>query len=154
MKKILLIVMLLFLVSLSACGAKEDPVLIKIVFERGHGSMWGNQFYIEVTADQIQQVQYISKDTMELDNRNNIPITEQQWQALENAILLLELQEDNNTWKDKLFGQSTLDGGEYRRLTLTWKIGDKEKEVSYLWPQSQQAAEFESMLVQLVDSVK
>lgn len=154
MKKFYVIVALILLTGLSACHAKDDPVLSGIIFERSHGSMWGNQFYIDINASQIKQLSYVSKDTLELDTHRSIPILPEQWQALEDAVMLLDLQEDKTAWKDSLFGSHKADGGEYRKLTLLWRNGNDEKEIHYLWTQSQQAEILESLLEQLAETVK
>lgn len=153
MKKVF-IAALLLLTGLSACGVNEESVLSGIIFERGHGSMWGNQLYLDVRANQINRIQYIVDETMVLESRENIPIVPEQWQALENAVLCLDLKEDKSSWKDILFGSSKLDGGEYTKLTLIWRTGHKEKEINYLWSQSQQSAVLEAILEQLMDTVK
>lgn len=152
MKRIWMIALLILLTGLAACRAKEDPVLSGIVFERGHGSMWGNQFYIDVNADQVNQLRFVSDDTQEPDTRENIPVLPEQWRELEDAVKCLDLKEEKDFWLDKIVGQAKLDGGEYRKLTLRWKNGDEEIEINYKWTQSQHTEKLEALLEQLAQT--
>ena len=43
---------MLLCTALTAC-TQEQATLSGILFDRGHGSAWGNQFYIEVYPEEI-----------------------------------------------------------------------------------------------------
>ncbi len=150
MKKIYMFAALMLLTGLSACRAKDEPVLTGILFDRGHGSMWGNQLYIEVRRNEIVTAGFISERTGDWETREHIPITEDQWKALEAAVLKLELQEETVSWKDRLFGGTVLDGGEYRHLSL---VRGKE-ECKYRWPNSEEARALEALLEQLAKATE
>ena len=127
-------------------GCRQEPAdLVGIIFERGHGSMWGNQFYIEVCAREITVTQYFPEGASDPIVREHVPITAAQWQNLTEAIQGLELEEDRSTLREKLFGHSRQDGGEFRYLILQWETQQKK----YKWPQTQQANALEAMLEQL-----
>lgn len=153
MKKFCIVTALILLTGLSACHANQDISLTAIAFDRGHSSAWGNQLYMEVRKTEIVVLKRIAKDTGELETLEHIPIAPEQWDALEAALLHLELQEDTMSWKDRLFGGSKLDGGEYRNLSLTYSSGKKENTTKYRWPASEEANAFEALLEQLLQEV-
>lgn len=154
MKKFCIIAALLLLAGLTACHAEEDSALTGIIFDRGHGSAWGNQFYIEVRDCEIVQLRCIEEDTMELESLEHVSIRPEQWEALKTAVLNLELREETSAWKDRLFGHSKLDGGEYRNLSLIYRSGGKEVAVRYRWPDSADAQALEAALEQLAQSAR
>ncbi len=139
---------MLLCAALSACG-QSNATLVSILFERGHGSQWGNQFYIEVNEQRIVTLRVISQSTMELREQKDIPISPEQWQELAAAVQDLELKQTRENWIHKLFGGSALDGGEYRHLTLIWQTEQGTAQTQYQWPQSQQADQLERLLEQL-----
>lgn len=136
--------------ALLAC-TRDGGVLTGIRFDRGHGSAWGNQFYIEVHPQQIAQLRYIPEESGELTVCENIPITGEQWQQLAEAVGALELKEKRNTWREALFGAARQDGGEYRTLTLLWERKSETKEITYQWPRSDQANALEALLEGLTE---
>lgn len=147
MKKCAVISFLLCAV-LSACSCAPTK-LVGIVFERGHGSAWGNQFYINVCKNEIAATRYIPEGAADQTVREHIPITAEQWQTLANAIEKLELKKERGSWIKALLGKSKLDGGEYRNLSLIWETGAGTVETKYTWPQNEQAQALESLLEQL-----
>jgi len=127
-------------------GCKQEPGNpVGFIFERGHGSMWGNQFYIEVCAREIILTQYFPEGASDPVVREHVPISASQWQTLTEAIQALEPEEAPGSWREKLFGRSRQDGGEFRYLILKWETG----QTKYQWPQSEQANALEAMLEQL-----
>ena len=153
MKRFCIVAALMLLTGLPGCHAKEDYVLTGIIFDRGHGSAWGNQLYMEVQGTKIVRLRYISKDTGQLETLEYIPILPEQWEALKSAVLKLELQKETVSWKERLLGHSKLDGGEYRNLSLIYSADDKEVTTRYQWPGSPEAQGLEAMLEQLAQSV-
>lgn len=132
---------------LTGCAAKEESAVTGIRFNRGHGSAWGNQFYIELDAEQIVTASYIPEGTGELVTVNHIPITDAQWQSIIAAAQQLPLgKARTNPWENR-----KLDGGEFRELTL---IRGK-KETKYRWPDGPEAQQLEQLLETLLkDSVQ
>lgn len=131
-----------FALLLSGCNAGECDPITGIKFERGHGSAWGNQFYIEVSPEAIVVLRYIPAGATELQTVEQLPITETQWQSLRAAVEQLPLKKARS-----LFGEShKLDGGEYRKLTL---LRDG-KETAYRWPDTPEAQQLEQLLEALV----
>jgi len=136
---------------LTACG-QVDTALAGIQFERGHGSAWGNQLYVEIYPQEIAIVRFFPEGAAQQVTREHIPITAEQWQQLRQAVEQLKLQEKRSSWLDKRFGHSKLDGGEYRNLTLVWQTGKKVVRTDYHWPQTAQADILETLLEQLAAS--
>lgn len=140
------------LCSLSACSAGKETsgVLTGVIFERGHGSAWGNQFYIHVSQQEILSLRYVSKATGNMETRTHISITQQQWQQIEAAVQAMELQVEKPSVRGRLLGSSRLDGTEYRKLSLVTQVGDEQVETAYQWPQSSQAAALEALFEQFI----
>lgn len=150
MKRICIVAALMLLTGLPGCHVKENSALTGIIFDRGNGSVWGNQLYMEVNSTEIGMLRYISKETGQLETLEHILIQPEEWEALKSAICELELQKDTPSWKERLFGHSKLDGGNYRNLSLIYSNGVKETTTKYQWPGSAAAQELEDMLEQLV----
>jgi len=153
MRKFCIIAVLMVLTGLSGCRGKADYALTGFIFDRGHGSAWGNQLYMEVRSTEIVVLNYISKETNQLETLERIPIQPEQWEALKTVLLNLKLQKDSLSWKEWLFKHNKLDGGEYRKLSLIYSGDGEETETKYRWPGNAAAQELEEMLEQLVRSV-
>lgn len=144
---------LLLPLLLTGCGAVQEPVpdLTRVVLERGHGSMWGNQFYMDVCAGEILQTRYFPPNApgTELTEESGRPITSEQWTEIVSAVDALEptLVRLRETLWQKLFDSKALDGTEFHRLTLYWA---EDEGTSYEWPDNEQAAALEALLEQLV----
>ena len=132
---------------LTGCKAKEDSKITGVVFNRGHGSTWGNQFYIEVCADEIVMARYFPENSQDQEVCEHIPITPEQWNEVCMAVQALDLEEDRPSLWQKLWKSRKLDSGEYRTLTVIW---DKKVETAYQWPENQQSKDLETLLEQLV----
>ena len=129
----------------SGCKAKDESVT-KIIFNRGHGSMWGNQFYMELQATEIVRAQYIPEGRSELVTLEHIPITDAQWQTAKSTVEKLPLEKARtNIWE-----KQKLDGGEFRELTLV----RGKKEVTYYWPNTPEAQQLEQFFeILLAESI-
>ena len=132
---------------LTGCKAKGGDTITGVIFDRGHGSMWGNQFYIELVAEEIVLARYFPQNSQEQQVSEHLPITAEQWTDICTAVQALELKEDRPSLLDKLFRRSKLDGGETRTLTLIW---DGETKITYQWPNDPRAMELEALLERLV----
>lgn len=146
MRKTLWLLLFVPILLLQGCGGDPGPEnLTGLVFDRGSGSSWGNQLYIALTEDGITTLRYIPEGTTELKILEQLPITQEQWQALTQQLAQLTLTREKPSFLGKLFQKQ--DGGDYRRLTLIYS----EKEVSYRWPA--EGDRLESLLEQLVREV-
>lgn len=140
-----------FLFSLTGCRQEESGDMTQITFERGNGSTWGNQFYIEVCPRQILLVRYFPEGASQQQTKEQIPITREQWDTLFRAVQALELTPEKSSFLQNLFGGQKLDGGEYRKLTLVWQTDSGEKEITYRLPGGPQADRLEQLLEQLAN---
>ena len=150
------ILMIPILLLLTGCGEAETPdpetaTLCRVVFDRGHGSMWGVQFYIDVCPEEILRTCYFEAEDpdMELKEEENLPITEEQWEEIKNAVLKLEPNLEKEK-KPKAKGTKKLDGGLYHNLTLVWEQGNEKQEICYKWPSCEAAEQLEDLLEELV----
>lgn len=138
--------LLLAFLLLAGCGPREHGEMTGIIFDRGHGSEWGNQFHIEVCAREIVVARYFPNGSADQNTCEHVPITVQQWEAICQAIRSMDLREKRTSWFQKIWASSKQDGGEYRTLTVIW---DQDVEIVYQWPESQQAKDLETLLEQL-----
>lgn len=142
--KVLKIIAALFsfvAILLAGCGAKNHEVT-RIEFNRGHGSMWGNQFYIAIQSTQIIQANYIPAGTSEMVTVEHLPITDAQWQRIKSTVEQLPLEKA----RTDIWEKQKLDGGEFRELTLM----RGKKEVTYYWPDTPEAQQLEQFLEALL----
>ena len=129
------------LMLLSGCHGAEPEPITGIKFNRGHGSAWDNQFYIEIDSQEIKRVDYIPSGQSELVTLEHLPITQEQWQMLQTAVEQLPLEKARpNLWE-----KQKLDGSEFRELTLV----RGKKETTYRWPNIPQAQQLEQLLEDL-----
>lgn len=146
----LLLLGALLILGISGCGTKEESVMTGIRFDRGHGSVWGNQFYIEVQEKEIVKTSFFQEGAQDQTVCEHVPITVQQWEEICKAVETLELVEDRPSLIQKVLGNRKLDGGEYRTLTLLYE----EEEIAYKWPADGNAQELEALLEQLVKALQ
>lgn len=137
-------VLLCFLLALLlvGCGAEKETALTNVAFNRGHGSAWGNQFYIQISPREIEIARYIPEGSWELVTVEHLPITDDQWQEIKTTVEQLPLEKARqNIWE-----KQKLDGSEFRELTLV----RGEKEVTYYWPNTPEAQQLEQFMEALL----
>ena len=127
---------------LSGCGAKSNGEITQIIFNRGHGSMWGNQFYIKISPEEIVSARYIPEGQWDLVTVENLPIPYEQWHKVKSAVEQLPLEKA----RTDIWEKQKLDGSEFRELTLV----RGEKEVTYYWPNTPQAQQLEQLFETLL----
>ena len=166
MKKIALL-MLLPLLLLGGCGKPEEPPapqpygeLTAILYSRTHGSMYGYDFYINLTPEQIKYTDYFVEG--ELLVKEEVAVEESHWQQAEALVLealpkLWEIQPKKEpNFLQKLLKRNKevmmLDGGDSRDVTLIWKTEDGDKLVRYSCPGGSTAA-LEEYLMQLAQTL-
>ena len=163
MKRLALIGVLAVLLLCSACGKQaETSELTRVVFARGHGSTWGNQFRMEVCPTEISYAHFFveTAEGKELKELYAVPIEKAQWEQLQTAALpvldQLEIQKEPGPVKRLLqyFEPKTVDGGEWKKLTATWLIGDEPQEVKYIWTATAEADALELLLEELAGTLE
>lgn len=116
-----------------SCGPAKQPVTIeRVIYDQGHGSAWGNQFYIELTKDRIILLQDIDPNdpTAALREAYDLPITSEQWDAVQNAVSSLTdtlTPQHSEGWLRRLFSGRRTDGGAYYQLSVITNDSKKEK---------------------------
>lgn len=127
---------------LTGCDPKENHELTTIIFNRGHDSLWGNQFYIKIDSKEIVTAKYIPEGEWDLITVEHLPISDEQWQTLKMTVEQLPLEKARtDLWEKQKF-----DGSEFRELTLV----RKEKEITYWWPNTPEAQQLEQFMEDLL----
>lgn len=127
---------------LSGCSGKRSQELTSISFNRGHGSMWGNQFYMEISPQEIVTAHYIPEDSGDLVTVEHLPISDTQWQTVKHTVEQLPLEKA----RTDIWEKQKLDGSEFRELTLEWG----KKEITYYWPNTPEAQQLEQLFEKLL----
>ena len=140
--KVVAIVLIVGALLLAGCHGQEHGEITEIRFNRGHGSLWGNQFYIEIREAEILRAEYIPEGSGELVTAEHLPITQDQWQKVKSTIETLPLEKARtNIWE-----KQKLDGSEFRELTLV----RGKQETTYYWPNTPEAQRLEQFLEALL----
>ena len=119
-------------------GAKSE--LQGIIFQRGHGSVWGNQFYIHICPDEICQLRFLGYPGGEPVCQSHLPVARELWEQVKDAVRKTKPQKQKKKTR-------MLDGSEYRKLTLMDHRGRKRE---YALPCSAETAALESILLPLI----
>ena len=163
MRKYLIPLLLLPVLLMAGCSktpqVPEGAVLTQVIYDRGHGSEWGNQFHMNIKRDEICLASWFSPDHEELE-ADHVPLSEETW--LEIEALVLELLPEMEPVKepgllDRLFEKAmpqVLDGGEYHTLNLVWETEDEILTIEYVWTGSSGQLELEAALENLTNSLK
>lgn len=141
-------------VCLVGCAAEQEAELCRIRFDRGHGSIWGNQLTVEVCPEEIILLRYIPEGATDLELVEHLPITNAQWEALRNALETMKLKKEGSSFWRRVFQGTKVDGGEFRKLVLYWKTDGGEEAFSYVWPQGPEAEAAEKLLEGLIPTVQ
>lgn len=132
---------------LSGCGAKRNSEITKIIFNRGHGSAWGNQFYIRISPAEIETARYIPEGSGDLVTVEHLPMADARWQTIKSIVEQLPLEKA----RTDIWEKQKLDGSEFRELTLV----RGKKEVTYYWPDTPEAQQLEQFFETLLaDSIE
>ena len=162
-KRLILLLLLLPMALIIGCSktpkVPEGAVLTQVIFDRGHGSEWGNQFHMNIKRDEIRYASWITPEYDELE-ADHVPLSEETW--LEIEALVLELLPEMEPVKepgllDRLFEKAmpqVLDGGEYHTLNLVWETEDEIQIIEYGWTGSPGQLELEAALEDLTNSLK
>ncbi len=134
---------LLVLILLTGCSAPSGEIT-SITFERGNGSVWGHQFYIELTPSEIVALRYPAPQSHDIVEEAHIPIAREDW---EKALLLTEklspyLKEYKASFIKLLFRRGITDGTDFKHLTLCYG----EDSILYKLPYVDEAFALEEFL--------
>ncbi len=146
MKRVVWLFLLLPVLLMPGCS--HEPTLQSlagVTFDRGSGSVWGNQLYISLTETRIVTLRYIPKGTAEQKTLEQLPLAPEQWQEVVRVLEQLPLEKEKRSLLENLFPKQ--DGGDYRRLTLTYG----KTAITYRWPD--EGTQLERLLEQLAEEV-
>lgn len=158
MKRMTLIgLLVVVLFSSVCCGQAEPAELTRVVYARGHDSVWGNQFRMDVCPSEVSYFHYFRQGDQEQEFRElyAVPIDQAQWDRIEEETLklapLLKEQKPPGLLErlSKPLGPAELDGDAWWSLSLTWLQDGKPREVQYVWPSCEEADALEVILEEL-----
>ena len=157
------------LTGLTGCKKQEpQPVipetpelpgtLVGVNYATGGGMMAHSEFHIILKRQEVEYTEFWPEDYVEdINVREHVPITQQQWADVETVILDLYLggkleayqpkPEPENSFLDIL----VLDGGDYTNLSLIWETADGTKEIGYYWPNDRRVLTLTDLLRELAD---
>jgi len=162
MKRLALMGFLAVMLLCSACGKQAEPAeLTRVVYARGHGSTWGNQFRMDVCPTEISYTHFFESKEKGRAYRElfAVPIENQQWDKIEAAALellpRLEVQKPPSlmTRLIRAIGPKEVDGGDWWSLTATWLADGETQDVQYIWAASPEAEAFDLLLKELALSL-
>ena len=140
--------------GLTGCGEAKLPAdtsLARVTYDRSHGSLWGIQFYIDLTETEIVRTHFFPADEGTLKEDSHIPVTDEQWKEVEQRVLTMAPSlAVKKGEKLGFFKKQKLDGAESRTLTLTWEKNNKQQTISYDWPNTAEADALEELLEMMV----
>ena len=163
MKRLALMGILAVLLLCSACGKQAEPEeLTRVVYARGHGSTWGNQFRMDVCPTEITYTHFFVKteNGREFKELYAIPMEEAQWVQIRTAatevLPQLEVKKQPSLLKRimQALGPKTVDGGEWHTLIATWLVDGKPKDVQYIWVPTAEAEAFDLLLQELARTLE
>ena len=162
MKRFALIGVLAVMLFCSACGKQAEPSeLTRVIFARGHGSTWGNQFRMEVCPSKITYTHFFVKteEGRAFKELYDIPMEDTQWKQIETAVMAvlpqLEVQKPPSLLQrlTQALGPKTVDGGAWHTLTATWRVNGEPKDVQYIWTASAEAEALQLLLEELAETL-
>ena len=163
MKRAALIGLLAIVLLCSACGNQaEHRELSRVVYARGHGSTWGNQFRMEVCPTEVSYTHFFEKNEKGLEFRElfAVPIEEAVWGEIETEVMdllpQLEIQKPPSLLKRLMeaVGPKTVDGGKWAYLTVTWLADGEPEDVQYIWKATPEAEAFALLLEELARTLE
>ena len=133
---------------LGGCGRNAESAapqprgtLTAIEYSRRVDMVWGENFSVRVAPEEIVFIDYFVEEDRDYRFESGIPLTENQWQALESAALellpgLTEIKPKKETLWKRLFKKEDpflLDGADSSTLSFDWQTEDGIVSVSYNW---------------------
>ena len=163
MRKYLIPLLLLPVLLMAGCSktpqVPEGAVLTQVIYDRGHGSQWGNQFHMNIKQDEICLASWLTPEYEALE-AEHVPLPEETWQEIETMVLELlpemEPVKEPGFW-GRLFERvmpQALDGGEFHTLHLMWETEEEILTIEYHWTGSAGELELERFLEDLTKDIE
>lgn len=132
----------------------KNGQLTGLIFEHGHGSVWGIHFYINILGGRVIHTSYLSENTKNLVTKDNLNLDEAAWskieQAVQNVTPYIEKAPKRLNFFFPFKKPAMLDGGEFVKLWLVWDNGKKKTKTEYTVKLSTALSELEALLKELV----
>ena len=174
------ILVMLLAVSAFGCGKTAEPLdtgslpemppaftgnesdipgkLTGVRYEYSAGSMnYHSEFAIDLTRDEIKHCEYWGTSSNDMVQKDNVPVTEEQWADVEKAVLGLmgvwrEIPEEVlNQEPDPEYEIEVLDGGDYSRWYLTWETDEGTETLQYYDTSDRRILTLTDLLYNLAD---
>ena len=157
------------LTGLTGCKKQEpQPVipetpelpgtLVGVNYATGGGMMAHSEFHIILNRQEVEYTEFWPEDYVEdINVREHVPITQQQWIDVETVILdlyqdgVLEAYQPKPKPENNPMDAFILDGGDYTNLSLIWETADGTKEIGYRWPSDRRVLTLTGLLQELAD---
>ena len=157
------------LTGLTGCKKQEpQPVipetpelpgtLVGVNYATGGGMMAHSEFHIILNRQEVEYTEFWPEDYVEdINVREHVPITQQQWTDVETVILdlyldgMLEAYQPKPRPENNPMDAFILDGGDYTNLSLIWETADGTKEIGYYWPGDRRVLTLTGLLQELAD---
>lgn len=134
----------------------DIAALERVILDRGHSSVWGNQFYAELTPAGFVITRFFdpADPTRTLLTRTNQVLAPEEWPQLTAAVAALLPHLPPVKHRFRLFARkpfpAAADGTAYRKLTLFFRSGRKLRTISVPMPDCPEANAFEQLLEHMV----
>ncbi len=129
-------------------------MLYSLIFDRGHGSVLDNQFYVELRKDGILRHSVVDHAAREIRIYNGLPLSDGDWTSVADAAALLELKKAPRRFFRKLFARPVVDGPRYWRLMLVTQKGKRLKKTAYVWQHTEQYRALEQLLERIASDAR
>ena len=157
------------LTGLTGCKKQEpQPVipetpelpgtLVGVNYATGGGMMAHSEFHIILNRQEVEYTEFWPEDYVEdINVREHVPITQQQWTDVETVILdlyqdgKLEAYQPKPKPENNPMDAFILDGGDYTNLSLIWETADGTEEIGYYWPNDRRVLTLTGLLQELAD---
>ena len=148
-----LILAVIVLLTFCGCAQTEENLgnIITVSFSRTNGSVWGRQLIISADESKISYLAYCSEEGGEFIVKENLPLSEEQWQRLCSASICaaegLEPLKPNylKNLINKLFPSAVVDGTDNYSFTVEYEQGL----IEYDWHNNEQTYN----LVSVIESI-
>ena len=163
MRKLSVMVLLVAMLFCTGCSGQtpQQKELVRVVFARGHGSTWGNQFRVEICPSEVSYAHFFTrgKEGNEFHELTEVPIEADVWEQVEPAALQLlpqlQIKKAPGLWErlQQRFGPKTVDGGEWKKLKVTWLVNGELQETEYIWTSCAEADAFELLMEKVAQTL-
>ena len=148
-----LIIAITVLFAFCGCAQNEEDLgrIASVSFSRTNGSVWGRQLIISADESKISYLAYFPEEGGEFTVKENLPLSEEQWQRLCSASICaaesLEPLKPNHLKNliNKIFPSAVVDGTDNYSFTVEYE----DTIIEYDWHNNEQTYN----LVSVIESI-